>query len=302
MGDEIRPPLIRRLSSRVKFGFVDTKQIDKQIDKVKLKAQARRKVKEEWKDVPTYPVADLDWLLAYRTVLMMCFQALVGTIAGTAYSDYDDGNRAKWWPLNVLVANAWTLAALSYALQGEGSGKNVAGLWTIPAGHKWLKIATKPKNIVWLVLMAASMYLTTANRWWPDTLRQITGWDIPNATFAKLPSSVIAICTVLMPLSTALADFPTYYGFVLPRLMKHYPKPEDWWKPITIVASWHALQYVTAPWMWSLQYIVWRFMSFFPMTMICCLALSKEPRLMPYAMIIQAVTVFPLLIEMYRRS
>jgi len=301
-----RAPLLRRMSSRVKFGFTDPTVLDNAKQKVKdQKVKDGKLLKHEWLDVPTYPIQDLDWLLAYRTIVMVLFQALVGTFAGAAFPEFDDGTRAKWWPLNVLVANAWTLAALSYALHGERDGrtpeKTVVSLWALPKPHKWLKLATKPRNIVWLALMASVLYVTTGNRWWPEILQSWFG-GISLVTFSKLPQTVIAICGVLVPISTALADFPTYYGFVLPRLMKHYPRKEDWWRPILVVAVWHAIQHISAPFQWSLPYMVYRFLAFFPMTVVVALCLSRQPRLMPFAMAMQAISYVSLMLEMSRRS
>ncbi len=103
--------------------------------------------------------------------------------------------------------------------------------------------------------------------------------------FRALPLWVILPTLVLFPLTIALAEIPTYFGYVMPRLEKQVGT----WLAVLLAALALAAQHVTLPLVFDVRFILWRLLMFIPFALLLAIALRWRPRLMPYMVIVHGL-------------
>jgi hypothetical protein len=106
--------------------------------------------------------------------------------------------------------------------------------------------------------------------------------------FRALPLWAILPTLVLFPLTIALAEIPTYFGYVMPRLEKQVGA----WLAVSLSAMALAAQHVTLPLVFDVRFILWRLLMFIPFALLLGIALRLRPRLLPYLVIVHGLLDF----------
>jgi hypothetical protein len=98
-----------------------------------------------------------------------------------------------------------------------------------------------------------------------------------------LPLWAAITAVVLFPLTTALAELPTYYGYLQPRLAQ---LSRHVWLVVLVPALFHALQHITLPVLFDATYLLWRGLMFLPFALLLSWVLRRRPSLLPYLVVI----------------
>ena len=84
---------------------------------------------------------------------------------------------------------------------------------------------------------------------------------------------------LIFPITQGLAELPTYFGYVMPRLEAHGLTRG---LAITLPAVMLGLQHVAVPLVFDWRYGLWRGLMFLPFAFLVGLVLHWRPRLLPY--------------------
>lgn len=212
-------------------------------------------------------------MLHARTVLFALVQAAVA--AGYALGGHPSAWEASvaWWPLSVCVTNVVCVLLLRALSRREGS--SYAGLVGFAPGTVGRDLlATLGVLVLALpVAMAGNLGLAT----W-----LFGGIEQPLAMFVRpLPLGVASVCAVLFPLTIALSELPTYFGYVMPRLARLTGRR---WLAVALSAFWLSAQHATLPLVFDGRFFMWRLLMFLPFALLLGAVLTWRPRLLPYLM------------------
>ncbi len=213
-------------------------------------------------------------LLAFRLVAFAVAQAVIALILLLA--DVDDPWRASaaWWPLGAAAANLVNLGLLSRLMQSEG--RRLRDLYR-PA-------PTWKRDALWALLVTVIAAPLSAG---PNILLATALWGDPQIALdlfvQPLPMWAAIIAMIAFPVTTALAELPTYYGFIQPRLAR---VARSAWIVVLVPAVFHAMQHVTLPLLFDPAFMLWRAVMFLPFAILLGIALRKRPAMLPFLLIV----------------
>ena len=103
--------------------------------------------------------------------------------------------------------------------------------------------------------------------------------------FQPLPGWALLL-GLLFPLTIALAELPTYFGYVMSRLAAQL---KNGWLAWGLASLFLAVQHSFLPFIADWRFIVWRAGMFLPFAFFVGLVLKLRPRLLPYFAILHAL-------------
>jgi hypothetical protein len=103
--------------------------------------------------------------------------------------------------------------------------------------------------------------------------------------FQPLPAWALAV-GILFPLTIALAELPTYFGYSMPRLAAQL---KSGWLAWLLASFFLAAQHMFLPFVPDGRFIVWRLGMFLPFALFTGLVLKFRPTLLPYFVILHAL-------------
>jgi hypothetical protein len=217
-------------------------------------------------------------MLASRTILFVLFQGVIAGIYAISGHPHPWEASAAWWLVAVTLSNLVTLGLLSTLAKGEGM--RLVDLYRVERSSFWREAAI---CLGFTVVAAPLMML-------PNTGMATLLWGDPNVPFAMmfkpLPLWVIYITMVAFPVTNALAELPTYYGYSMPRLISLTGKVV----PVLLLASfWLALQHSALPLIFDWRFILWRFGMMLPFAIFAGAMLRWRSRLLPFMMVIHGL-------------
>ena len=217
--------------------------------------------------------------------------------------------RRVWGMLALRSALSFTLLlALAGALSLAGRSGAVAA-----SAAWWLRFVTVA-NIACIVLMVRfsrleglrlrDLYFASASTWrgdvaWglialggtlllamlPGTLLAGALWGVANypntLLFQALPLVAVYPLFVLMPLTQALAELPTYWGYVAPRLRA---SGMSRWLVIGIVGAVLSAQHMFFAFQLDWRYDLWLALKFLPFALWTGFIVDRRPTTLPYLM------------------
>lgn len=174
-------------------------------------------------------------------------------MVGSAATDQPLAAISDWWSAAAIAVNIATIAALVLIARKNGS--------TYGELINYQKGATKPLQVVGitalvLVVGMAGMYLAG----------YLCYGVIPYAApmmIAPLPLWLAILVLVLLPVTTVFAEDGLYLGCGVNQIRNKL-------LAITVPAFFFALQHCFIPMLLDAQFIVYRFLSFLPLTLILC--------------------------------
>lgn len=219
-------------------------------------------------------IARVTAALLSRLVLFAAYQALVALAFVVRGHPAAWSASVAWWPLSIVAANLTGLALLRALLRAEGD--RLANLWRIDRSRVGGDVIVTLGMLLLGGLIATAPNLGLATLLWGNA-------DQPLALFVRpLPIWAGSLALVAFPLTIALSELPTYYGYARPRLERLGIAP---WRAVGIAALSHALQHAALPLLFDVRFLVWRGLMFLPFALFVGAMLRWRPRLMPYLMI-----------------
>ena len=217
----------------------------------------------------------LPFLLPFRCVVFTLVFIIGSLIAGKELEDI-----SNIWSVVASVVNIVTILLLILLTKKNGG---YAKLINYEKGR------TKPRQIVGMIFLVVfvgmgGMYLAGF----------ICYGVIPYAApmmIAPIPLWLAIINVLLLPVSTALAEDGLYLGCGVNQIRNKYAA-------VLVPAFFFALQHSFIPTLFDLRYIIYRFLSFLPLTIILCHNYHKKRNPLPIMIghgVIDAATVVQIL-------
>lgn len=101
-----------------------------------------------------------------------------------------------------------------------------------------------------------------------------------------LPAWVALTIALLFPLTNALSELSTYFGYALPRLQVLWHRR---WLPVLLTAFMLSAQHIALPLVFDERFLFWRLTSFLPFALFLGLLIDWRPRLLPYLVIVHGL-------------
>ncbi|MDE7453181.1 MAG: hypothetical protein K2N22_02090 [Clostridia bacterium] len=204
---------------------------------------------------------DFPFLLPLRCVLFLAAFLLISAISKLAYSSV-----SKWWTTVAIICNLITIAILYIFTRRKGitylrllnyeKGKTRAGnavlivFLTIAVGMCGLYLAG-------LICYGAFPYLD-------------------KTMVEPIPLWLAIIVLLLLPLSTTLAEDGLYLGYAINSTAGNK------WVNASLAAFFYAVQHSFIPFLPDGIFILYRFISFLPLTILICFWYQKNKNPLPF--------------------
>lgn len=222
----------------------------------------------------------LPWLmLLSRSVFFISAQALIAICLYRTGTKAAWAESARWWILFPILGNLASITLLVLAFRAEGkrffdilrfSRETVKTdlLWFFGSSLIGLPLAAAPMNILGTALFG-------------DPLIPV------NLLFRPIPSWALAVA-ILFPLTIGLAELPTYFGYVMPRLFGGKAP----WLAYLIAALFLGLQHCFLPFIAAGNYLLWRGLMYLPFALYAGLMIKLRPSLLPYFAVVHTLMDF----------
>ena len=187
-------------------------------------------------------------LLPIRSIVFLLTFMACALLMGTELSHI-----GHWWSMIAVVVNILTILLLVYV--ARRNGQTFWQLINYQKGQtRWTAILLV--TVLVLVIGMAGMYLA-------GFLCYGNMLYAPPVIIAPIAKWVAIINIVLLPISTTFAEDGLYLGCGTNQIKKKYVA-------IFVPAFFYALQHCFIPTLLDGQYIIYRFLSFLPLTIILC--------------------------------
>lgn len=207
-------------------------------------------------------------VLISRTVLLVLFYFITVWLLKSLDIPAPYESARAWWPLGLIMVNGVVLVVLFFAVRREGVTlssligfdksmfrKDLASsLWIIPVSMFLMVGAT----------MGSSILLYGVNA--PSGLMSLSA----------LPVWAMILSLIFHPLINAFVEELTYNGYVFPRISGLLRSS---WLSVILVTFFFALQHIAIPFAFDTKFILWRFLSFVPLSLFWVLIYAKMRRL-----------------------
>lgn len=216
--------------------------------------------------------------LLSRVTLFAFWQAVIAEVFTLQAQPAPWETAVAWWPVSAVLANLTCLVLLT-ALQRR-DGLRLFDLYRVERHSLWREV----------LLSVALMAVGTPLALLPNILlgNALFG-DVQQAgelLFRPLPLWALLPCMILFPLTNALTELPTYFGYVRPRLLRL--SGHDW-AAVIVPALFLAAQHLTLPLIFDGRFLLWRLGMFLPFAVFVGYCLHRRPRLLPYWMVLHAL-------------
>jgi len=228
-------------------------------------------------------------LLFSRLLLFGVLQALLAL----ALKSWDDSER--YWMLVATLGNVVSILWLYFLFKKEGG--------------QYLLLFQFDKTR-WksdLPLFLGLMILLSMAALGPNYLLSMWLWEDPSYSYALLfrpfPNALAFVLLVAFPVTIALAELPTYFGYIMPGLEKKLGKK---WLAVGLPVFFLSIQHCCLPLVFESRFILYRGLMYFPFALLLGIALWKRPRLLPYFVVLHGLmdmqAVVMLIIEQYKQT
>lgn len=202
----------------------------------------------------------MPWLLPVRSVLFLLIFVIGAAVTGKAVEDI-----TNWWTVVVTVVNVITIALL--VITAKRSGVTYKELINYKRGVTRVRGVIGMIVIVFLLGMGC-MYLTAF---------LLYGTVMPEPAVkmaAPIPAVIAVINFLLFPLTVPFAEDGLYLGYGVNRIRNDK-------LAVIIPAFFFAVQHCFIPVFFDVRYILYRFFSFLPLTLVLCRYYRKHRNPLP---------------------
>lgn len=229
-----------------------------------ITATAQRS-RQPWLMLPARLALFAFWQIAVATVLL-----LLGVADAWRAS-------AAWWPVTAVPANLVCIGLLHTLYRREG-----ARYWAIFR----IQRQTLKKD---LLILLGALILTGPIAFIPNILSANWLFGTQQAALdlfiQPLPLWGIVLAGILFPVTIALAELPTYFAYIMPRLELQAGR----WPAVLLPSLFLAAQHCTLPLIWNGRFLLWRFFMFLPFALFLALLLRWRPQLLPYLVVVHGL-------------
>lgn len=219
---------------------------------------------------------NMAYLLPIRCVIFVSIFVIGAIITKQKIEDI-----SNWWSIVASIVNIFIILILFLI-----AGKNKSSYWEL---INFQKGTTKVKQIIGISILVLVIGMTGM---------YIAGYlcygIIPYAApmmIAPISVWLAVINIVILPVTTAFAEDGLYLGCGVNQIQNKF-------LAITVPAFFFALQHSFIPTLFDLRYIIYRFISFLPLTLILCWYYYKKRNLLPIMVghaVIDVATVIQIL-------
>jgi hypothetical protein len=213
-------------------------------------------------------------MLFARTLLFLGWQAVIAGIYLLLGSNSAWTAAAAWWPLTATLTNVVCLVLLSKLFQREGRSY-----------RDLLRIRRDTLKGDLLILLGA-LFISGPISYLPNPLT--AQWlfgsaEAPLALFVQpIPMIAAVILMLVFPITNGLAELPTYFGYVQPRLVPQIGRVAA----VLVTGLMLAFQHATLPLLFDARFIAWRLLMFVPFGLLVAVLLRWRPQLLPYLVVV----------------
>ena len=188
----------------------------------------------------------LPFFLPIRSVIFILVFVIGALAAGKAVADI-----SNWWTVVATIVNFFVIAML--VIIAKNCGMSFGELINYEKG------ATKVSQVVIVVIITfvvgvTGMYLAGF------ICYGVIPYMAPMMV-EPVPEMVAIIIVILLPISTAIAEDGLYLGIGVNYI-------NNKWAAILVPAFFYALQHCFIPTLFDARYIIYRFISFLPLTVV----------------------------------
>jgi len=212
-------------------------------------------------------------MLAVRSALSFALLlALAGVFAVVGKSGAIRA-AAAWWLWFVTVVNVVSIILM--ALFGRSEGVRLRDIYFVNRSTWKVDLAWAFGAIAVTAALAQPPGLLLAKALWGDS-----GHTNPMLIQA-LPLAAIYPLVVLMPITHALAELPTYWGYVAPRLRA---TGTNRWATIVIVGTVLSIQHMFFSFQLDWRYDLWLALKYLPFALWMGIVIDRRPTTLPFLM------------------
>ena len=221
------------------------------------------------------PLRRLWGMLVLRSALSFALLLLVATIYRLIGSGSPISDSAAWWLWFVTAANIACIVLL--VRFGRMEGLRLRDIY-------FVRRATWKGDLAWFLLAGIVSAVVAMP---PGTLLAQALWgdaNYPtNLLFRPLPVWAIYPLFLLMPTTQALAELPTYWGYVAPRLRA---AGMNRWMVIGVIGFALSIQHMFFSFQLDWRYALWLAVKFLPFALWTGFLVDRRPTVLPYLMVL----------------
>ncbi len=211
-------------------------------------------------------------LLFSRLTLFACFQAMMAL----ALHSWDAS--VKYWILTATLTNLISIALLILLTRKEG----VSYLSLFRINKKEWK--TDLKYFIGLAVISVPVVLG------PGMLLNEVLYPASDhyaqLLFQPMSMSLVYVLLVAFPVTIGLAELPTYFGYIMPRLQQ---KMNSRFLGFALPVIFLSVQHCTLPLVFEWEFVAYRALAFLPFSILLGVALNKRPSLLIYFSVFHAL-------------
>jgi hypothetical protein len=228
----------------------------------------------------------------FRSVLFITGGLLFAAITNQSLVD-----STKWWPILCVFFNVITIFILVLVSKYEGSSY-------------WALIQYKKGQLSFIkILLTTILMLSIGVGGLYGFGLAIYGY-IPTVLIQPIPIWMAILNMLLLPVTIVFAELPLYYGYSFNKIKEH---TGNRFLAMSYIMFFYALQHSFIPLLFDFKYILFRFLSFFPLMIVLGMIYNKNKALSPLmighgfldlgtAIQILISSVFPEIFEIMRQS
>lgn len=174
----------------------------------------------------------------------------------------------KWWPFQAIFTNVVSFIVLKHLLKKEGkSFHTILQFKKEKLGKDFLK------GLLYLLIS----FPFAALGLYGFSFLILGDFQPPTNMMQAIPLGAALIALILFPISNALVELPTYYGYAFPRIEK------KWGIALAMIlpALFLAIQHGPLPIVLESSYIAWRLLAFVPLAFIVAFIFHKTRNITP---------------------
>ncbi len=217
-----------------------------------------------------YPVVGL----VSRTILFLAWQAAIALVIALSGGSGAWEASAAWWPVTATLTNIVSIGLLVFWFRREGA--RYRALFHVER-ETW-KQDLKAVAGVALVSAVLAILPNFGLAIWLFGDAQVPA----DMLFRALPAWAVWISLAAFPITIALAELPTYFGYVMPRLGQGT-------RAVLLAAFFLGIQHATLPLLFDWRFILWRAGMFLPFALCLAVVLRWRPRLLPYLVVVHGL-------------
>lgn len=197
-------------------------------------------------------------LLPIRSVVFILAFVLGALVTGKAVADI-----SSWWSVMASLINVFTIVMLVVIARKNGmTYKELINLKKGQTGEKHIGII-----VLMVVVGMAGLYLAGF------ICYGVLPYSPPKVV-EPIPLVLAILNVIVLPITTALAEDGLYLGLGVNHIKNKY-------LAVIVPAFFYAFQHCFIPVLWDVRYMVYRFISFLPLTVMFCIYYYKKRNPLP---------------------